>query len=432
MTTGLTLLTLTPAVLTADPVVDGVFTFGSNNTLTIDTNTDCVGIREDAPAHALQISHTGNADRAIYIEHTQSSGSVSAFKPIQLYAEYRGTDAAAAATNVTHGISSTLYYGGTGTPTEAIGTGHTLTSELVVRGSGSQSNEFTPLFNCLRADLGTGYNSPSTTPGRYWGTDQSVLGPIAVQPGLLNGITMLVNNYYNGSPSSQPSAAAWFVTKPGSGGGLDTPHTNGTTYPVDIGVGIVGQSSSTGRGFTTALKVGGTGSGWSAASRFGTGVSVQDWELYGVRVAGRYAGATGPAISTASGTGGVVVNGDAMVNASSRLEVIPSATSDPLVNFGQTTSAFALSVQLQIAGGNGKWFIASGSNQFLTGTAGGDVGMTVSTSGKKWHVGGTTSVMAVTQDNKLGFFQTAPVAQQTRPVVLADVINLLVAYGLSA
>jgi hypothetical protein len=432
MPAGLSLLTLTPQSLTATPVSSTTFTFAGSDTLVIDTATRCVGIRQSAPEHALQIAHTGNSDRAIYVEHTQSSGSVSAFKPIQLYAEYRGTDAASAATNVTHGISSTLYYGGTGTPTEALGTGHSLTSEVVIRGSGSQSNEFTPLFTCLRADLGTGYNSPSTTPGRYWGTDQSVLGPIAIQPGLLNGMTMLVNNYYNGSPSSQPSAAAWFVTKAGSGGGLDTAHTNGTTYPVDIGVGIVGQSSSTGVGFTTALKIGGTGSGWSAASRFTTAISIQDWESYGLRVAGRYAGGTGPAISVASGTGPVVINADAALHATSKLEVIPGATSDPLVNFGQSTSAFALSVQLEISGGTGKWFIASGANQFLTGTAGGDVGMTVGTSGKKWHVGGTSAVMSVTQDNKIGFFRVTPVVQQTRPVVLADVINLLVAYGLSA
>jgi hypothetical protein len=386
----------------------------------------------------LTLSHSGVTDKPLYVEHAQTTGSQSNYKPVQLYAEYKATDPASAFTNVYHGLSSTWLYGGSGTPTESIGSGHTITSELVVRGAGSQSNEYSTLFAALRADLGTGYTSPSTTPGRYWGSDQSVHGPIDVQPGLLNGITMLVNNHYNGSPSSQPSAAGWFVTRNGSGGGLDATHTAAETYALDVGVGIVGTSAvgNTGRGFTVALKVGGVGSGWASGSRFGTGIEVRDWEDFGVYVSNRYSGGTGPALAVASGAGPVVIGGTAPASSVTLLEVVTgSGTKDPLVTF-RSTATSAISFTFQNASGGEQMFTAGGADSFIPGTAAGDSGIKVLGAAKKWHIGGSSIVQTVTQDGKVGWFGVTPVVQQTLPsagtVTASDIRTALITLGLCA
>lgn len=300
----LTLTPVSPAGLTITAPTAEVFAVDTN-TFVVNATTNRVGIKTASPSHALQINHSVATEKAIYVEQGLATGATANYKPIQLYGEYTGTDAGAATTNVWHGVASTLYYGGSGTPTAALGTVHTMTSEIVVRGSSSQSNEFTPFFSVVRADIGTGY-SASTNPGRYWGTDESVHGPIGVQPGLLNGMSMLVNNHYNGSPSSQPSSACWLASKKGSGGGLDATHTAAATYPVDVGLGIVGTASAgTGDGFTKAIRIGGTGSGWAASSRFDTGVEVSDYISYGVNIAARHASGTGPAINLAASTGGI-------------------------------------------------------------------------------------------------------------------------------
>ena len=90
---------------------------------------------------------------------------------------------------------------------------------------------------------------------------------------------MFANNYYNGSPVSGPSGAIWISTGKGLGGGTGGgPHTSANTYPLDVGLGIVGTSyaGSTANGFNKGIQIGGTGSGWEVpSSKIGTGISLE-------------------------------------------------------------------------------------------------------------------------------------------------------------
>lgn len=157
----------------------------------------------------------------------------------------------------------------------AVGSTHNLATNLTIEGSGSTSNEFTPFFSHLDANIGTGFTQTAGPVGRLWGSDQVVNGPIAVQPGQLNGITQLVNNFYNGSPADSPSGAMWIVTKQGAGA-VDATHAAANTFPVDVGLGIVGFSTGPANGFTKGIQIGGNGSGWmeSGSSKIGTGIYI--------------------------------------------------------------------------------------------------------------------------------------------------------------
>jgi hypothetical protein len=245
-----------------------------------------------------------------------------------------------------------------------------------------------------------------------WFTDWSMYGPIAVQPSRLVGITMLVNNYYNGSPSGvTPSAAAWFVTKSGGGGSLDATHAAASTFTLDVGVGIAGIASASAAGFTSALKIGGTGA-WGVASRFTNAVELLDYDTIGLKFTSPYTASTPVAIAVAAGAGPVVVGALAPPGGNSaELFAVPHAgTKDPLVRFG-TTQNSPFTVYYQTSTAIFKTGMANTANQFMTGTAQGDFFMQPATAAKKIHIGGAASVIAVTQDSKLGCFQVTPVVQ---------------------
>lgn len=119
-------------------------------------------------------------------------------------------------------------------------------------------------------------------------------------------------------------------------------------------------------------------------------------------------------IGVASGAGPVIVGGIALAVAGDRFEVLgPDAFTDPLVTFGSVVFARSYTVQIRNSTGVSRWFIANAANDFLTGTAQGDGGFKVQTSGKKLHIGGTVSVIAVTQGDALSFFQAAGVTKRT-------------------
>lgn len=75
-------------------------------------------------------------------------------------------------------------------------------------------------------------------------------------------------------------------------------------------------------------------------------------------------------------------------------------------------------------------FVAGAAGNWLAGTAIGDSGIVVRTTGKAFHIGGQNSgsrsrVVTVTEDGKLGFFAATPVAKQAATVDLrAALINL--------
>jgi hypothetical protein len=233
----------------------------------------------------------------------------------------------------------------------------------------------------------------------------------------LNGITMLMNNYYNGSPSDGLSAGMWIVTKAGAGGSNDATHAAATTYAVDVGLGISGIASAAATaGFTVGIDIGGaSASGWAtASSRIGTGLRIQAFDTYGLRIPSFFAGAAPTAISVANGAGPVVIGADNPQGGTSAelFSVIATATKDPLIRIGDATASRSYSMWWQNSNGIAKIGQAGAVNAFMTGTAAGDMFIQAATASKSVLIGGTTSVIAVKQDNTLGFFAATSVAQQ--------------------
>ena len=188
---------------------------------------------------------------------------------------YNGT-VSPATTLVNLGLASRLVYGNL---TPATGTQHNITTTADVIGSGSAINEIASLMGWMRF----------TTPARAWFTDWSLHGAIAQQQEQLNGVTMFVNNYFNGNPANNPSAAFIAVSSEGKGGGGETAWNLAQTYSVNIGFAVAGHAGNPGvatlrRGFDTAFKAGGQASGWMAPTEqswIGIGFQVDDYDTAG-------------------------------------------------------------------------------------------------------------------------------------------------------
>jgi hypothetical protein len=308
-----------------------------------------------------------------------------------------------------YGISSLSVLGNGGVAAKATPIG--MNSVVFIRGCGSTANEDAAYYGAVNVQIGTGFSQAIGPSGRHWFTDFSIYGPIGVQPGLLNGITMLANNYYNGAPIQNPSAAIWAVTRPGGGGSMDATHAAATTYPMDVGIGVVGTSTG-GAGFTSAIKLGGTGSGWGATSRFTNALEIADYDTFGIKITGKYAGSTpSAAICVGAGTGPVLFGGTAAQTAGTLFEVQPGGTVDPLVSFGRFAASDSHSAQFINSVGVAKIVMAGGANAFFTGSTAGDAGFITAVAGKSVHLAGSVSTVKVTADNKLGVFNTTPVAQ---------------------
>lgn len=156
---------------------------------------------------------------------------------------------------------------------------------VFIQGSGDAGNQFSSDLSTMRVDLGTGYTQSTGPTGQFWLKDWDILGPVGVQPHLLDGLTLITNNYYNGSPVDGPSGGIWIGTERTAGGNMDSGHSTASSYPIDVGLGIVGKSSAgtNNIGFTTAIRIGGAGTGWSIPSTaVGTGVEVRDYVTRGI------------------------------------------------------------------------------------------------------------------------------------------------------
>jgi hypothetical protein len=232
------------------------------------------------------------------------SGLVTTYRPFYLLGTVTETDIANPLQLVWAGISSGVDIGGVGAAA-VVGTAHAATFDTVIKGCGDADNECAALYSQLAVDIGTGFTQTSGPCPGLWMADMKLAGPIAVQPNLFVGISLITNNHYNGNPTNGPSAGQVIVTQQGSVGSAT--HFAANTYPVQIGLGIMGAAThGNGQGFNTALRIGGTGGPWNiAASRFGTGIEVKDWESYGVYVSGRYAGASGYPLVVAPNIGNV-------------------------------------------------------------------------------------------------------------------------------
>ena len=112
-------------------------------------------------------------------------------------------------------------------------------------------------------------------------------------------------------------------------------------------------------------------------------------------------------------TGKTFIGATSPMSSSTYLEVNKNADSgaDPFVIFGTATYTKGYTIALQNAAGASKWFVNGAINQFIGSSAAGDTGMFTGTTGKSLHFGGTTPVVTVTRDNKLGVFATAPIVQ---------------------
>jgi len=268
-----------------------------------------IGTMWKRPTELVHIMAGGASKKDVQIEHilTDGTGLTGVYRPFDLGVVYSATDLLGV--NSWQGIRSGISYGYPGVP--ATGTVHSSTFDLAVAGAGSDWNEYTPIFAALRYDIGDGFWQTTGPTGRGWLTDFNVHGPVGVQPDLLNGITLFYNNYYNGSPSHSPGGGIWIVTKKGAGGATTDIHSAANTYPVDVGLGIVGASyaGAPGKGFEKAIQIGGYGSGWmeSGTSMIGTGIDMRDFANYGLYIHDRNASGTGPAIAVADNAGDVGV-----------------------------------------------------------------------------------------------------------------------------
>ncbi len=211
------------------------------------------------------------------------------------------------------------YYGESGD--SPVGAMHALSAQLLVRGSGHAENEWTPLFTDLSMDAR----------GRGWGSDQNVFGPVAVQAHLLLGQSVFVGNYNSGAIDSGGWGAV-ITTYPGSGGG-DASRATDPAWPLTAGLAIVGRSGTVDGvtlrdGYTTGIQLGGFAGGWldnTATSRFGTGIDLRDYRLFGIRIHDRISGEVGPALVVASGAGAVGI-GTESPNANALLHLVGNFT----------------------------------------------------------------------------------------------------------
>lgn len=263
--------------------------------------------------------------------------------------EYNGT-AGAPGTLVNLGLASRLTYGNL---LAATGTQHNITTTADIIGSASGGNEFAALMGWMRF----------SAPGRAWFTDWSLHGRIGSQQQLLNGVTMLVNNYYNGSPTNGPSAAIIAVSAEGKGAGGEGGWTTAQTYPVDVGFAAVGHSgvgggSTTGRGFNIGFLAGSNASGWmvpTESSWIGVGFQAQDFDFAGY-VLGQPRGASRSGILVAPFDGGGVNNYGHIID-------FTSITADDIATGGSVMYLPAIgSSKLGILFGGGTRLFTGGGN----------------------------------------------------------------------
>ena len=266
-------------------------------------------------SEVLSISTQSSIQRGIFASHVVGNGESAATpQPWLFFTQYSATDPIPNESRAL-GITSSLVYGVNGsTPVAATGTASATTADIVVKNSGSQSNEYASHLSSLRFDMGTGYPTASSTPGRGWLFDMGIHGPIGLQAGLLTGHTVFINNYHSVQPLSAESGGLFVVTKPGAGTAVDPTHAAAQTYAVGVGLSVLGCSGLTGAdlGFNVGIRVGGTGSGWDVTtSRVGTGVEIRDHRNIGLRLATRESGSSAAAIQVDADAGNVAIGGPA-------------------------------------------------------------------------------------------------------------------------
>jgi hypothetical protein len=183
-----------------------------------------------------------------------------------------------------------LNYGKPGEP--AGGNVNVTTIGAEIRASEDPANE---IGGCIAAlQLGRGGDPPPTA--SLWGSSYTLRGSVGRQPGGLMAYTAVVQNYFDGSGSRSDNYGFAAVTRPGIGDGADwhvhDPIRDSTTYPVDQGFVVCGDSGPSpeggGIGYRVAFQAGGGVSPWASReqwrSRIGIGLLVRDWLEGGIHV----------------------------------------------------------------------------------------------------------------------------------------------------
>lgn len=345
---------------------------------------------------------------------------VDAVRPIHLETAWNATDVGdmpngGPPANAYQGITSTLLFGSHSPAVAARGTVHNFSARQAVLRNSDPESEHAAYFGFLR------YENGQT--GRAWFTDWNLHGPVGVQPQRLVGITMFVNNYYDGNPADTPSAGQWIVTKEGSGGGGAAEHTAATTYPVQVGLGIIGQSGPSGirRGFQTALQIGGGGAwgvpGTAGSSRIGDGIDIADFETRGIYIRRAHPGVTGTpnAIIVAPNAGAVGVGIEtpsAMLHVR-RVDAGGTVFVFDAVDGGNSHSAFA------VGQGRSRFGYDATTGQVLVDDNGTNKSVSLRSGGAERF--------RISSDGRVGFFGTAGA---TQAAATADIKDALTAYGL--
>lgn len=189
-----------------------------------------------------------------------------------------------------NGVIFGLNYGKPGEP--AGGNVNVTTIGAEIRASEDPANE---IGGCIASlQLGKGTDPPPT--GSLWGSSYTLRGSVGRRPGGLMAYTAVVQNYFDGSGSRSDNYGFAAVTRPGIGDGSDwhdhDPIRESTTYPVDYGFVVCGDSGPFPEGgaigYRVAFQAGGAASPWATRdqwrSRIGTGLVVRDWLEGGIHV----------------------------------------------------------------------------------------------------------------------------------------------------
>jgi hypothetical protein len=159
---------------------------------------------------------------------------------------------------------------------------------LDIRGLSTGSEESSAYFGLSKDNSATGQPH-----ARQWFTDFTTEGnAFNEQQTMCHGISMFVNNHFDGQPSV--ADAVVFAGGTGKTGGANPHGTD--TYPLMAVLGAYGVATNTG-GATKAygaqygVKAGQINGPWGNVSKFKQGVGSFDWGQYGFEVGARYTGA---------------------------------------------------------------------------------------------------------------------------------------------
>ena len=242
------------------------------------TQTGKNGVRIQRTGIALDTSWSALLQVISTVTSTPTTGPD--WPTMRVTTNYQADDVTDPLDLVPTGLISRLEYGQSGTP--AVGTGHATTIEVEIEGSANTSNE-------IAASMGWS-KAKNASQASQWFTDWSLHGPVAAQPGLLSGVTMLVNNHYNGAcvRGGGRTYAFGAITKQNSGGNNQG---DVATYKLTYGFGVHGYCCDAGganarRGWDYGMLIGSFGASWSgsSASKIGTGIRIDDVEDFGIDI----------------------------------------------------------------------------------------------------------------------------------------------------